>query len=45
MPEWWPAVVFGWPAVVVSLVYASVKPGVSFGEKVREKLTFIREVT
>ena len=23
MPEWWPAVVFGWPAVVVSLVLAT----------------------
>ena len=23
MPEWWPAVVFGWPAVVVSLVLAA----------------------
>ena len=23
MPEWWPAVVFGWPAVVVSLGVAS----------------------
>jgi hypothetical protein len=23
MPEWWPAVVFGWPAVVVSLVAAT----------------------
>ncbi len=22
MPEWWPAVAFGWPAVVVSLVLA-----------------------
>ncbi len=23
MPEWWPAVVFGWPAVVVSLLLAA----------------------
>ena len=23
MPEWWPAVVFGWPAVVVSLALAA----------------------
>ena len=23
MPEWWPAVVFGWPAVVVSLLLAT----------------------
>ncbi len=23
MPEWWPAVVFGWPAVVVSVVLAA----------------------
>ncbi len=23
MPEWWPAVAFGWPAVVVSLVLAT----------------------
>ena len=23
MPEWWPAVVFGWPAAVVSLVLAA----------------------
>jgi len=23
MPEWWPAVVFGWPAVVLSLVLAA----------------------
>ena len=23
MPEWWPAVVFGWPAVVVSMVLAA----------------------
>ena len=23
MPEWWPAVVFGWPAVVVSLGVAA----------------------
>ena len=22
MPEWWPAVAFGWPAVVVSMVLA-----------------------
>jgi hypothetical protein len=24
MPEWWPAVVFGWPAVVVSMGLAAV---------------------
>ena len=23
MPEWWPAVIFGWPAIVVSLVLAA----------------------
>lgn len=23
MPEWWPAVVFGWPTVVVSVVLAA----------------------
>ena len=23
MPEWWPVVVFGWPAVVVSVVLAA----------------------
>ncbi len=23
MPEWWPAVVFGWPAVMVSLALAA----------------------
>ncbi len=23
MPEWWPAVVFGWPAIVVSLLLAA----------------------
>ncbi len=23
MPEWWPAAVFGWPAVVVSVVLAA----------------------
>ena len=23
MPEWWPAVVFGWPAVLVSVVLAA----------------------
>ena len=27
MPEWWPAVVFGWPAVVVSLVLATAGIG------------------
>ena len=24
MPEWWPAVVFGWPAVIVSVTLAAV---------------------
>ena len=24
MPEWWPAVVFGWPAVIVSVTLAVV---------------------
>ena len=23
MPEWWPAVVFGWPAVIVSVILAA----------------------
>ena len=39
MPEWWPAVVFGWPTVVVSLVLAAAGivfrlPALLFGSAV-----------